>query len=263
MSDNPVQPDGPSAFPIQTPAGSVPAPHALPMPPKPDERTLRAVLLDIDGTLVDSNDAHARAWAEAFAEAGKPVDLPAIHQLIGMGSDQMLPAYCGVDSESDEGKQLSKRWEAFFRERYLPHLQAFPQVRPLLETLDARGLILIVATSAKKEMAQNLLQLAQIEDLIDHVVSSEDAANSKPDPDIVHASLDVLDGAHPDEVVLLGDTPYDIASAAKAGVRTIAVRCGGWNNTDLANALAIYQDPADLFTHLDVSPLGHAQPIGA
>lgn len=214
----------------------------------------RAVILDVDGTLVDSNDAHARVWFDAFKEHGHDVDFDQVRGLIGKGGDHLMPEVSGVEHDSPEGEAISKRRSELFKERELSKLKAFPQTRELLERLRERGLRLAVASSAKGDELTPLLEVAGAKDLVETETSSSDAKQSKPDPDIIQAALDKLK-LPPDQVVMLGDTPYDIESARKAGVQTIALRSGGWGSDDLKGALAVYADPADLLAHFDESPL--------
>lgn len=214
----------------------------------------RGVLLDIDGTLVDSNDAHAKAWLEAFHQNGYDAPYEKVRGAIGMGSDNFLPAVLGVEKDSPEGKKLAEGHDRIFKERYLPHLKPFPGSRDLVKHMKDSGLKIVVATSAKDDLAQPLLKIAGIDDLVEEQASASDAKNSKPAPDIVQASLE-KSGLPPEQVVMLGDTPYDIESAGKAGVKTIAVRCGGSQDKDLQGAIAIYDGPADLLAHFGQSPL--------
>lgn len=217
-------------------------------------KQIRGVILDVDGTLVDSNDAHARAWVEALAEQGINVGLEKVRRLIGMGGDKLLPEVSGITEDTPEGERISKRRGEIFKERYLPKLKAFPSTRELLKKMRDEGLKLVVASSAKEDELNPLLKIAGADDLIKEKTSSDDAENSKPDPDIVKAALD-SSGLAPGEVVMLGDTPYDIESASGAGVRVVAVRSGGWEDADLSGAIAIYDGPADLLAHYDSSPL--------
>lgn len=217
-------------------------------------KAVRGVLLDIDGTLVDSNDAHARAWVKALAEAGHPIKFEAVRPLIGMGGDKLLPRVSGIDAESEPGKRISERRGDLFLTEFLPQLRPCRGAEKLLDLLKARGLKLVVATSAKKKEMGPLLKVCGADRVIDDKTSSDDAENSKPDPDIIHAALEQI-GLSADEVVMLGDTPYDIEAATKAGVRTIALRCGGWADAALGGAVAIYDDPQDLADHIDESPL--------
>lgn len=219
----------------------------------------RGVLLDIDGTLVDSNDAHADAWVRALREHGHDVSFEKIRPLIGMGGDNLLPTAAGVDKDSEEGKKISARRGEIFRE-LLPTIRPFSGTRELISFLIKSGFKVVVATSASDEEVDPLLEIARVRDLIRHQTSADDADNSKPDPDIIHAALQRL--GHPaEEAVMLGDTRYDIEAAAKAGVGTIALRCGGATSEELAGAIAIYEDPEDLLERFDASPLAQAVPL--
>jgi HAD superfamily hydrolase (TIGR01509 family) len=215
---------------------------------------VRGVILDVDGTLVDSNDAHAHAWVEALAEHDYDLPFEKIRRLIGMGGDKLLPAATGLDSQSEIGKRISERRREIFKTRYLPSVKPFSKVRELLSQMRERGLKLIVASSAQPDELDQLLEIAGAKRLVEDTASSSDADNSKPDPDIVQVALENL-GYPPAEAVMLGDTPYDIEAAAKAGTNTIALLCGGWSEQDLGQALAIYADPADLLEHYESSPL--------
>lgn len=216
---------------------------------------LRAVILDVDGTLVDSNDAHAHAWVAALAEHGYDVPFARVRRLIGMGGDKLLPNVAGIKKDSAIGQKVDQRRQAFFEERYLPGLQPFSRVRALVERMQTDGLQIGIASSAKADELDALLKVAQIDDLIDQQTSSSDAEESKPDPDIVQAALDQL-GCPPEQVVMIGDTPYDIEAAQRAGIAIIGVRCGGWGDAGLVGAIAVYDDPADLLAHYAQSPLG-------
>ena len=216
---------------------------------------IHAVILDVDGTLVDSNDAHAKAWIEAMAEYGYSVPFAKVRPLIGKGGDKVLPETIGVQRDSQEGKAISKRRGEIFMERYVPTLHAFPHAQDLLDRMRKQGLKLAVASSAQPDELRALLQIVGAADLIQDKSSSKDAQSSKPDADIVQVTLEKL-GYPADQVVMLGDTPYDIEAAKKAGVGTIAVRSGGWQDSALAGAIAIYNDTADLLAHYDSSPLG-------
>jgi HAD superfamily hydrolase (TIGR01509 family) len=219
-------------------------------------KPIRGVLLDVDGTLVDSNDAHAHAWIDALAEHGIQASYEEVRRRIGKGGDKLLAEVTGISEDSPEGKALSNRRSAIFRERYLPKLRPTPGASDLLRHMREQGLQLIVATSAKKEELQGLLKICGADWLIDESTSSDDAERSKPDPDIVGAALK-QGGLRADDVYMLGDTPYDIEAARRAGVTTIAFRCGGWGDRDLAGALGIYNDPADLLARYYTSPLAH------
>lgn len=217
---------------------------------------IRGVILDVDGTLVDSNDAHAHAWVQAMTENGHQVPFDKIRPLIGMGGDKVLPETIGVAKDSDEGKKISQRRKQIFTQQYLPTIKPFPHTADLLTRMREAGLTLVIATSAEQDELSKLLQVIgpNASGFFKQETSSKDAPRSKPDPDIMHAALQHLD--HPaSEAIMLGDTAYDIEAAAKVNVPTIALRCGGWSDKDLHGALAVYNDPADLLAHFDSSPL--------
>lgn len=220
-------------------------------------KSLRGVLLDVDGTLVDSNDAHAHAWVKAFGEHGLRVNFDAVRQRIGKGSDKLLPEVSGLTAESPRGKAISDARQAIFLREQLPRLRPFPKVRELLARMKQSGLRLTVASSAKKPELERLLSICGAHEFLEAKTSSDDAENSKPDPDIILAALKEaeLDAS---DAVLVGDTPYDLEAATRAGVAMIALRCGGWKDVDFGGALAIYDDPADLLDQFDKSPLSRS-----
>ena len=215
----------------------------------------RAVILDMDGTLIDSNDAHVRAWVEALRAHGHEVSEADIRPWIGMGGDNLLPAAAKISKESEEGKKVSDERGEIFKSRYLPRLKPFPEVRPLLERMKEDGLRLIVATSSPEDEVKKAIEIVGVGDLLEDATSASDAGRSKPYPDVVQAALDRL-GLSAGEVVMLGDTPYDIQAAGKIGIAVIAFRSGGFADKDLQGAIAIYDGAADLLAHYDDSPLG-------
>ena len=216
---------------------------------------VHGVLLDVDGTLVDSNDAHAHAWVKAFSEHGFEVKFERVRRLIGKGGDKVIKEMAGWDDDSEQAKQLSERRREIFLMQFLPTLRPFPMVRELLQHMKANGLRLVVASSAKADELERLLRLCGADQLVEAKTSSDDAERSKPDPDIVAAALKEI-ALPAAQVVMLGDTPYDIESASHVDVPVIGLRCGGWNDVELRGALAVYDDPADLLKHYDSSPLG-------
>jgi HAD superfamily hydrolase (TIGR01509 family) len=213
---------------------------------------LQGVIFDIDGTLVDSNDAHAKSWVDTFAEAGYNVPFDAVRPLIGMGADKLLPKTIGISHDSDKGKKLIKRRSEIFRERYLSQLRPFKGSRELVKRIRSDGLKAVVATSAKDEEVKSLLKAAQVDDLMQEKATASDAKRSKPDPDIVHAAIDES-GISPMHLVMIGDTPYDVEAASRAEVRAIAFRSGGWNDEALKGAVEIYDGPADLLARYESS----------
>jgi HAD superfamily hydrolase (TIGR01509 family) len=216
---------------------------------------LRAVLFDIDGTLLDSNDAHAHAWLDALRGHGRDVPYDLVRSKIGMGGDRLLRELAGVDEGSTEGRSIDERRLAIFKAHYLPDLGPFPGTRALVDRLRSRGLVCAAVTSSDGPVLADLLREAAVADLMDDSVTSEDVDVSRPDPDLVLAALDKL-RVSADEAVMVGDTPYDVAAGKRAGVPVIAFRCGGWKEADLRGAVAVYDGPADLVAKLADSPIG-------
>jgi HAD superfamily hydrolase (TIGR01509 family) len=215
----------------------------------------RAVIFDVDGTLVDSNDAHAAAWVQAFLESGLHVDPASVRRSIGMGGDKLMPIVSGIDADSPRGRQLSARRTEIFEREHLPSLRAFPRAFELVSTLRERGRMLAVASSAKRRELEILLTITGLNTLLEKKSSGDEVEDSKPEPDIVLAALEQL-RVPAAETVMIGDTPYDVTAATRAGVATIALRSRYWKDADLAGAIAIYDDVADLMKQLDSSPLG-------
>ena len=212
-----------------------------------------ALIFDIDGTLVDSNDAHTRAWVRAFRDEGLDIPFGAVRPLIGMGSDQLVPKVSGIEKDTPEFKRLGDAWKRHFQAEELPHLTGQPGARALLEALQARGLKLIVGTSADEALVEDLLKIAGVQDILTQHTTASEVEASKPEPDIVQAAVQKL-GVPAEQVLMVGDTPFDVESAGKAGVKTIFLRCGGDDRTQ--NAAAVYASPQDFLDHLDSSPLG-------
>ncbi|MCJ2123286.1 HAD family hydrolase [Methylobacterium sp. J-077] len=218
---------------------------------------MRAVIFDIDGTLLDSVDLHARAWVEAFAHFGVATEEAKVRSQIGKGGDELMPVFLPPERVAREGKAIEGFRSDLFKKTYLPEVRPFPGVRPLFERLRAAGLKIALASSGKGPEVERYQEILGIADLVDVVTSSDDADRSKPHPDIFEAAVKKLDGLDKDAMIVIGDTPYDAEAASKAGLRTIGVLCGGFPEADLsaAGCVAIYRDPQDLLDGFDRSPL--------
>ena len=204
-----------------------------------------AVILDVDGTLVDSNAAHARAWVDAFARHGIAVPFEKVRRAIGMGGDKLMPAVSGIPEDSDRGQAISAERSELFKSTCLSQVRAFPRVRELLERFVADGLTLAVASSAQEDELGTLLEIANVSDLIPARASSDDAERSKPDPDIVEAALREA-RADRARTIMLGDTPYDVEAASRARIEIVGVECGGWSRANLRGAVQVFASPAEL-----------------
>ena len=222
---------------------------------------IKAIIFDIDGTLVDSVDLHAQAWKEAFKHFGKDIPYQQVRHQIGKGGDQLMPVFFSKEELEQFGEELEEYRGELYKRDYLPRVRAFPHVRDLFERIKADGKHIALASSAKEDELGTYKKIAQIEDLVEGETSADDADKSKPHPDIFKAALDQLDDIEPHEVIVIGDTPYDAEAAGKLRLRTIGVLCGGFPEEELnaAGCIAIYRDPGDLLAHYDDSIIGRAE----
>jgi HAD superfamily hydrolase (TIGR01549 family) len=224
----------------------------------------KAVIFDVDGTLLDSVDLHARAWQEAFSDFGKKIAFRKIRAQIGKGGDQLLPEFLSKEEIERCGKALQDYRADLFKHRYLNLVKPFPKVRDLFERLSYDQVKLALASSARPEELEHYEDIAGIAGYVQHKTSSKDASRSKPEPDIFEAALQRLGSPSRDEVLIIGDSPWDAIAAKRLGVRVIGVMCGGFPVEELmqAGCTAVYKDPAEL---LDVYPdwlQPSGQPLG-
>jgi HAD superfamily hydrolase (TIGR01509 family) len=213
-----------------------------------------AILFDIDGTLVDSNYMHVAAWTRALAEVGAPVDSWRVHRAIGMDSKKLRESLLG-----DRVEQLGERASELHSRYYTADagkLRPFASARELVETVAARGLQAVLATSAPEDELQLLRSALKIEDDVATVTSAADVGEAKPAPDVVQVALERA-GVDAEHAVMVGDTVWDIEAANRAGVPCVALRSGGTGGAELtaAGAIAVYDDAADLLVHFETSPL--------
>ncbi len=215
----------------------------------------KAFLFDLDGTLIDANETHARAWKDTMDEFGyTDVSRERIALEIGKGGDKLVPTLLG-DVPEARSKALRERHDERFRELVDKEgIQAFPKIEPLFEAIHERGLQIAIATASQKENLERVAKAAglDLQKLADEIVTDTDVRNSKPDPDTVQAAVKKLK-LDPGECVMVGDTIYDVETSARAGVACIGVLTGIWTAPDLerAGAVATYRDTADLLDHLD------------
>jgi HAD superfamily hydrolase (TIGR01509 family) len=221
---------------------------------------IQAAIFDVDGTLVDSVDLHARAWQDAFRDFGHAIGFQNIREQIGKGGDQLMPVFLAPDELEARGQALEQHRSRIMKERYLQQIRPFPGVPQLFRRLRQEGIRIALASSAKADELQIYKRIAGIEDLVDEETSSDDAERSKPFPDIFQAALARLGDMDPAEAIVIGDTPYDAEAAGKAGLRAIGVLCGGFPEDWLRSAgcMAIYAGPEDLLARFDHSPFAKA-----
>ncbi len=217
---------------------------------------IKAVFLDIDGTLVDSNEFHAMAWQEAFRDQGHFVELEAIRSQIGKGSDQLVPALLPGTSEEAE-KMLGHRQGEIFRTRYRPQVRPFPRGSDLMEMLHAKGIQVLLASSSDNVEVDFYVDLLKAKPFLTGTISKDDVTNSKPAGDIFAAAIAKVFPLAASETLAIGDTPYDVESALRSDIKTIALRSGGFSQEVLSRAGAayVYASVKDLFEGFDASPL--------
>jgi HAD superfamily hydrolase (TIGR01509 family) len=213
-----------------------------------------AVLLDIDGTLVDSNYLHVHAWVQAFADAGRPVDAWRVHRRIGMGSGRLLAELLGDDADR-LAHDVKERHTARYAELG-DRLRAFDGARDLVRELARRGARVVLSTSAAPEELERLRAVLDVDDLV-QVTGAEDVEEAKPEPDLVHAALD-LAGVPARRAVFVGDSVWDVEAAGRAGVACVGLLSGGTSEAELreAGAVDVAVDVAALLAGLDRTPVG-------
>jgi phosphoglycolate phosphatase-like HAD superfamily hydrolase len=213
---------------------------------------IKAFIFDIDGTLVDSNDFHARAWERAFAGAGKSIPFKKIRPQLGKGSDQLLPEFLDKKEIAAFGKKVADLHGEIFKREYLPQVRPFSRVRELFKAIRNAGARIALASSSQVEEVAAYRVIADIDDLVEKSTSADDAKETKPAPDIFHSAMNQLGNPAHDTVLVVGDTPYDAIAAVRAKLPVIGVLCGGFSAELLrANGCrAVYQDPEDVLNHL-------------
>jgi HAD superfamily hydrolase (TIGR01549 family) len=213
----------------------------------------RAALLDVDGTLVDTNYQHALCWYRAFREHGVVLPLWRLHRHVGMGGDKFVPAVAGEEVEERIGDALRERWEELFDE-VIDEVAAFEGASELLRDLKERGHSVVLASSSIQKHLDHFLDLIDARDVADAWTTKDDVEASKPEPDLVSAALERADGR---DAVMIGDTPWDIEAARRAGLDTVCVISGGFSEQELrdAGAVAVFESVGELRVRLDETPL--------
>jgi HAD superfamily hydrolase (TIGR01509 family) len=218
---------------------------------------IRAILFDIDGTLVDSNDLHAAAWREAFLHFGVDVPLERVRSQIGKGGDNLIPALLPPELVERRQEEIEDYRSELFQREYLPRAVPFPGVRELLQRLYRDDKKVVLASSAKGAELKFHLELIGARDLVTGTTSKDDVAHSKPCPDIFEAAIAKVAPIDAGEAAVVGDSPWDMKAAGKLGLTCIGLRCGGFDEHLLreAGAAEIYEDPADLLRNYERSLL--------
>lgn len=218
---------------------------------------VEAVIFDIDGTLIDSVDLHARAWQETLRRHGCKASFQNVRDQIGKGGDQLMAVFLSPEQIKRQGKKIEEERGALFKREYLPQVKPFPGVRELFGRVKADGKKIGLASSAKGDELAAYKRITGIEPFLEAETSSDDVDKSKPEPDVFLAAIDRLGRMDTHKIIAVGDTPYDAEAAGKAGLRTIGVLSGGWPREKLvaAGCIAVYRNSADLLDNYDTSPL--------
>jgi HAD superfamily hydrolase (TIGR01509 family) len=217
---------------------------------------VKAVLCDIDGTLVDSNWLHAEAWQQAFAAMGIELEREAVRRQIGKGGDELIPVFVPWWKRTAVEEPLKRYREWIFRQDFLSKVKALPKAREFAEELKRRNIQFALASSSNKADLQDYKRIMRVEDLLDEATSADDVDRAKPHPDVFSAALKRLNLKAKD-CIALGDTPYDAEAAGKAGLRTIGVETGGWKREELmeAGCVEVYANVAELLDNIENSAI--------
>ena len=217
---------------------------------------IKAVLFDIDGTLVDSNDEHVAAWQTVFRDAGAHFTDQQLHDQIGKGTDMLVPTLL-PDADPAQVEKMGKLHGEIFKSRYLEGITPFREARALIEKVAESGRQVVLASSASASERDHYLDLLNIRAFVALSTTSDDVEKTKPAPDIFSVALRRLAPLTANDVLVVGDTPYDVEAAVKCGIGAVAVRSGKFGDDALsgAGALAIYDDVAALLHDFEDSPL--------
>ena len=212
-----------------------------------------AAILDIDGTLVDTNYHHSIAWFRAFRQHGIVLPIWKIHTHMGMGGDQLVESLTDKETEDEKGDDIRAAEKALYL-AFIQETEPMEGARDLIVDLKDRGHTVVLASSAKEDEVDHYLDLLDARDLADSWTTSADVESTKPEPDLVKAAIEK---AGDDGAVMVGDTPWDIKAAKGAGIETIAVITGGFSRGELeeAGAAVVFESVAELRERLDETPL--------
>lgn len=216
---------------------------------------MKAVIFDVDGTLTDSVDLHAKAWQETLNYFGHAVPFGKIRSQIGKGGDQLIPVFLSEQEVEEKGEEIKKYRGTLFKKSFLSQVKPFPKVRELFERLLEDEWKLALASSARKEELQVYKDICRISDLLGTETSSDDVEESKPHPDIFQAAMKRLGHVLPENCVVVGDSPFDAEAAGKAGIRAVGLLSGGFPEADLRSAgfETIYWGVPDVFINYETS----------
>jgi HAD superfamily hydrolase (TIGR01549 family) len=211
---------------------------------------LEGIIFDVDGTLVDSNDAHADCWLEAFAHFGKKVEWDVMRRQIGKGGDLLVPDLLNAREMQRFGEELKTYRTELYKSKYLPHVKPFPRVEELFAELRRRGVKIALASSSNPDEVEYYTQLLGVGELLEGSTSKHDAKLSKPSPEIFRAALDQI-GTAVERTMTVGDTPYDVLASHRAALPIAAVLSGGFERELLGKAEWLFDGVEQLVGEID------------
>jgi phosphoglycolate phosphatase-like HAD superfamily hydrolase len=218
-------------------------------------RRRRAVILGLEGALVDTREASTLSWLVALHDGGHDVSIDLLRHLSGVSSAELLRIVAGISADSTEGRDILKQQDRIFRTWYLPRILPFVGARRLLQRMKSDGLRIIALSGGSADAAPELARASGVADLVDDVIAADGEPRDAVLNEVVTSVL-ALCGCKRDGVVLVGDSPYDVSAGERAGIDVIALRCGGWTDASLQGALAVYEDHVHLLSQFQTSPLG-------
>ena len=218
-------------------------------------RRRRAVILGLEGALVDSREAATLSWLVALHDGGHDVSIDLLRHLSGVSASELLRIVAGLTPESTEGRDIVRQQDRIFRTWYLPRILPFVGARRLLQRMKSDGLRVIALSGGSADAAPELVRASGVADLLDDVVAADGEPRDAVLNEVITSAI-TLCNCKRDGVVLVGDSPYDVSSGERAGIDVIALRCGGWTDASLQGALAVYEDHVHLLSQFQTSPLG-------
>lgn len=217
-------------------------------------RQRNAVILGLEGALVDSREASTLAWLVALHDGGHDVSIDLLRHLSGVAADELLRIVAGIRADSTEGKQIMRQQERIFRTWYLPRILPFVGARRLLQRMKSDGLRVIALSGGNADTAPDLVRASGVADLLDDIVSADGESRDEALAEIIGSVISQFNCTR-ENIVFVGDSPYDVAAGERAAIDVIALRCGGWTDATLQGALAVYEDHVHLLTQFQSSPL--------
>lgn len=222
---------------------------------RPRTRSRRAVILGLEGTLVDTREASTLSWLVALHDGGHDVSIDLIRHLSGVAPVELLRIVAGVKAESPQGREILRQQDRIFRTWYLPRILPFVGARRLLQRMRADGLRVVALSGGNADSAPDLVRASGVADLLDDIISADGEPRDAVLNQVI-TSLIASCNCTREGIVLVGDSPYDVSSGERAGIDVVALRCGGWTDATLQGAVAVYEDHIHLLSQFQASPLG-------